>query len=82
MPLALFGCDGSAPLSHTNDSIKGREEPFSLWKWSPNRTELSEPNRALESHKRQRAIVRTNVFDLVMGRCLVMGHFLDSVSHE
>jgi len=24
----------------------------------------------------------TNVFDLVMGHCLVMGHFLDSGSHE
>jgi len=23
-----------------------------------------------------------NVFDLVMRRCLVIGHFLDSVSHE
>ena len=43
---ALFSCDGTVPLSHTNDRFKTERKSFSQQKRSPNGTVPSQPNRA------------------------------------
>ena len=44
---ALFGCDGTIPLTHSNDRFKTERRSFSQQKRSPNGTEPFQPNRAL-----------------------------------
>ena len=43
---ALFGWDGTVPLTHTNDRFETERRSFSQQKRSPNGTVPSQPNRA------------------------------------